>query len=82
MVHGWTGLCGFPIWPASILGARSHLGLTIAQVAERVAPHRLRVIDADQIEASEGRVYLTADLRADRVNVLVQDGIVTSAATF
>ena len=59
-----------------------YLGLTIAEVTEHLAPHELRVIDADRIESSEGRTYLTAERRADRVNVLVQDGIVTSAAKF
>ena len=60
-----------------------YIGMTVAGVREQVDIVDLRVIDADEIEGREGgRMFLTADLRSGRVNVLVQGGLVTAAARF
>ena len=74
----------WPGWYARMAGDHprrpEYLGLAAAEASKQVRSQRLRVIDTDQIEPSGGRVFLTADLRADRVNLLIQDGVVTSAA--
>ena len=59
-----------------------YLGLTVAEVTKRVDPQRLRVIDTNEAENARGRLFLTSDLRPDRVNVLVQNGVITAAARF
>jgi hypothetical protein len=60
-----------------------YIGMTVAGVREQVDIVDLRVIDADEVEGRKGgRMFLTADLRSGRVNVLVQGGLVTAAAKF
>jgi len=59
-----------------------YLGLTVAEVRLQVNDQDLRIIDTRVVETAGGRLFLTSDLRSDRVNVLVQDGMVTAAATF
>jgi hypothetical protein len=59
-----------------------YVGLSVVEVTEQVGSQGLRIIDTNQVETSGGRMFLTADLRANRVNVLVRDGIVTAAARF
>jgi hypothetical protein len=58
-----------------------YVGLTVQEVTERVGAEHLRVVDTDQATAT-GRLFLTSDLRHDRVNVFVRDGLVTAAAKF
>jgi hypothetical protein len=62
-----------------------YLGLTLAEVKQRVDSQHLRIMDANEAEAAAEagrRLAFTSDLRHDRVNVLVQDGMVTAAAKF
>jgi len=62
-----------------------YVGLTLAEVRQQVDSQHLRVMDMNEVEAAAdaGRtVALTSDLRPNRVNVLVQDGVVTAAGRF
>jgi hypothetical protein len=58
-----------------------YVGLSVTEVTQRVGAEHLRILDTNDVQVS-GRIFVTSDLRLDRVNVLVQDGVVTAAAKF
>ncbi len=61
------------------------VGLPLAEVSSQVPNFNLRVVDAEESEAaaSAGKIRVFhSDYRPNRVNVLVQKGVVTAAARF
>ena len=61
------------------------VGLPLAQVSLQVNSLNLRVVDAEESEAATaaGKISVFhSDYRVNRVNVLVQKGVVTAAAKF
>jgi hypothetical protein len=61
------------------------VGLPVAEVSLRVSRFNLRIVDVEEEEAAAAagiRRVFHSDYRRDRVNILVQDGIVRAAAKF
>jgi hypothetical protein len=64
---------------------REFVGLSLAEVRSQVDSFQLRIVDAEEAEAAAaaGTIQVFhSDHRSDRVNVLVQKGVVTAAAKF
>lgn len=62
-----------------------YLGLTVAEVRQSVDSQHLRIMDTNEAEAAAEagrRLAFMSDLHPNRVNVLVQDGLVIAAARF